>query len=83
MEVEMPKEHFEILLTYTVDQVIAEIAQRHNFSEIAASRLLLNSKLYKLLENEETKLWHLSYMALCLLFDEELDNGYFEIPEET
>ena len=42
-----------------------------------------SSKVYALLEQEETKLWHLSPLTLFNLFDEEKKTGSFELAEEV
>ena len=47
-----------------------------------ASELLYNSSLYKTLEDEETKLWRLSYPMLYDLLEEELKTGNITFPEE-
>jgi len=48
-----------------------------------ASELLYNSVLYSALEDEATKLWHLSSAALYDMLIEELDTGRITtIPEE-
>ena len=48
----------------------------------AASMLLYNSKLYQLLEDNDTKLWHLSYPILYDMLEEELTTGEITFPEE-
>jgi hypothetical protein len=47
-----------------------------------AAALLFNSKLYSKLENEKTKLWHLSSLCLYELLEEELTTGKITWPEE-
>ena len=48
-----------------------------------ASELLYNSTLYNALEDESTKLWHLSSAALYDMLIEELETGRIAtIPEE-
>ena len=47
-----------------------------------ASSLLYNSNLYKLTEDEETKLWRLGYPVLYDLLEEELTTGKLNFPEE-
>jgi hypothetical protein len=48
----------------------------------AASIILYNSRLYSLLEDEKTKLWHLSYPILYDMLDDELTTGIINFPEE-
>jgi hypothetical protein len=47
-----------------------------------ASELLYNSRLYKALEDEETKVWRLGYPLLYDLLEEELTTGKITFPEE-
>ena len=47
-----------------------------------ASKLVYNSLLYKLIEDEETKLWRLGYPVLYDLLEEELGTGCITFPEE-
>jgi hypothetical protein len=47
-----------------------------------ASALLYNSRLYKALEDEETKVWRLGYPLLYDLLEEELTTGKITFPEE-
>ncbi|GHV10094.1 hypothetical protein FACS189485_23060 [Spirochaetia bacterium] len=42
----------------------------------------MNSNLYEMLENEESKLWHLSAETLYSLLEQELTNGVIQYPEE-
>jgi hypothetical protein len=44
--------------------------------------MFYSSALYKGLEEEETKLWHLSAHALFEMFQEERDTGKITYPEE-
>jgi hypothetical protein len=47
-----------------------------------ASDLLYNSKLYKALEDEKTKVWRLGYPLLYDMLEEELTTGKITFPEE-
>jgi len=47
-----------------------------------ASESLYNSKIYKALEDEGTKVWRLSYPLLYDLLAEELETGKITYPEE-
>ncbi|MHB9291208.1 hypothetical protein Holit_00280 [Hollandina sp. SP2] len=66
-----------------VPLVIREIMARRNVGEEEAFRLLYSSFLYRKLEIESTKLWHLSACALCELLNEELETGLITFPEEA
>ena len=43
----------------------------------------MNPAYIPLLEQEDTKLWHLSPLTIYNMFDEEQKTGVFEIPEEV
>ena len=47
-----------------------------------ASDLLYHSQLYKLLEDEKTKVWRLGYPLLYDMLEEELSTGMITFPEE-
>jgi hypothetical protein len=47
-----------------------------------ASDLLYNSKLYRALEDEKTKVWRLGYPLLYDMLEEELATGQITFPEE-
>ena len=47
-----------------------------------ASDLLYNSQLYKILEDEKTKLWRLGFPILYDMLEEELTTGKITFPEE-
>ena len=79
----MAEETFAALMTLLVPQVVAHICDHYPWDEITASRAFDTSRVYALLEQEDTKLWHLSPRALFAMFDEEQKTGGFAIPEET
>ena len=79
MEIKM----FEAVLVLLVPQIVSLIAEKYSCNELDAIRSLYESKLYSLLEKEETKLWHLSAPALFELYDEEVRTGSITFPEEA
>ena len=79
----MNNQKLAALLSLLVQQIIQLIIQNHGMNEIAAIKSFYNSKVYSLLEEEETKMWHLSPMALYTLYKEEMKTGYITIPEEA
>ena len=79
----MDQKKFEAVLMLLIPQVISLIVQKHNRDELDATKALYESKLYSVLENEETKLWHLSAPALFELYDEEVRTGSITFPEEA
>ena len=71
------------ILVIIVPQVIKEIVENENISETTATENFYNSKVYSVLENEETKLWHLSPKALYELYKQEVKTGKIDFPEEA
>jgi len=74
---------FEAVLVLLVPQVIHLITENYHIDEVAASKELYASELYSLLEQEDTKLWHLSALTLSMMFDEEKRTGKITFPEEA
>ncbi|MCL1893951.1 MAG: hypothetical protein FWG02_06940 [Holophagaceae bacterium] len=76
------QENLNTVLAFITPGIIQLLMDKRNISVDSASSLLYNSKLYKLLEDEETKLWHLSYPILFDMLEEELSSGKITFPEE-
>ncbi len=79
----MDKKKFESMLILIVPKVVKLITENYNLDEIAAFNKFYASKVYEKLEQEETKLWHLSPLTLFNMFDEEQKNGVVIFPEEA
>lgn len=79
----MEQKKFEAMLILLVPQVVELIIQNCQIDGIKAAELLYESKLYALLEQEDTKLWHLSALSLFNMFDEEQKTGNITFPEEA
>ncbi len=79
----MRDKKFEAVMTILVPQVLQLIVDNYKTDEIAASKAFYESSVYSLLEQEDTKLWHLSPLTIYNMFDEEQKTGVFEIPEEV
>ena len=79
----MEDQKFEAIMTILVPQVIQRIVESNATDEITASRQFYESAVYAILEQEETKLWHLSPQMIFQMFDGEQKTGAFEIPEEA
>ena len=79
----MDKKKFESMLILIVPKVVKLITENYNIDEIAAFNKFYASKVYEKLEQEETKLWHLSPLTLFNMFDEEQKNGILIFPEEA
>lgn len=79
----MEQKKFEAVLKLLIPQVIHLIAENGRIDEVTASRDFYNSKVYELLENEETKLWHFSPLTLFNMYDDEIKTGVLNFPEEA
>lgn len=79
----MEQKKFEAVLKLLIPQVIHLIAENGKIDEVTASRDFYNSKVYELLENEETKLWHFSSLTLFNMYDDEIKTGVLNFPEEA
>lgn len=79
---QMNKEQFSAIMGILVAETIHLIAERDKCDEMAAADEFYSSKVYALLEDEETKVWHFSPLTLANMFDEEKKKGTFELPEE-
>ena len=58
------------------------LIENRNLSLNEASDILYGSLLYKMLEDEKTKLWRLGYPLLYDMLEEELTTGNITFPEE-
>jgi hypothetical protein len=71
------------LLTVLNPAVIQIIMDTKGLTNIEAAKLFYNSDVYAMLENESSKLWHLSALTLYELLEEELTSGTIHYPEEA
>ena len=71
------------MLILLVPQVVHLITENYPFDEVTASKEFYDSQVYSFLEQEDTKLWHLSALTLFNMFDEEKKTGTFTFPEEA
>lgn len=79
----MADKKFEAIMTLLVPQVVSLICEQYHIDEITAAKDFYESKVYSLLEDEGTKVWHFSPLTLFNMYDEEKKTGYFELPEEV
>lgn len=54
-----------------------------HLTNLDAISTLYNSKLYSLLEKEDTKLWHYSPLTLFNMLQSEIETGEIIFPEEA
>jgi len=62
--------------------IIGLLMEDRGLSLEESAGTLYNSELYRALEDEETKVWRLSYPLLYDLLTEELETGKITFPEE-
>ena len=79
----MSDTEFKATLEMLIPLVIKEVMKIRNVTEQEAFELLYSSFLYSKLEEESTKLWHLSQLTLANLLNEELEKGTVIFPEEA
>lgn len=79
----MSNNQFSGILVILVPQIIKEITDNENIAENEATVNFYNSKVYSVLEDEKTKLWHLSPKALYELYRQEVETGKIVFPEEA
>lgn len=77
----MDNAKFSAMLMLIVPQVIRLIIQHYGYDEVEASMRFYVSQVYALLEQEDTKLWHLSPLTLFHMYDEEQKTGTITFPE--
>ena len=77
----MEQKKFEAMLVLIVPKVIGLIVANYKLDEVTASSSFYESKVYSLLEQEDTKLWHLSPLTLFNMYDEERKTGNITFPE--
>lgn len=79
----MDKKRFEAILPLKVQSVVELISERKGFSFRESLHYLYTSALYRMLEREETKVWHYSPMLLFDLVEREKDSGVLELPDHV
>ena len=79
----MDQKKFEMVLILIIPEVLQLVSQHYSWSELDTSARFYQSELYAQLEQEDTKLWHLSPRMLMHLFCEEYETGTIHYPEEV
>jgi len=77
----MVDKKFQAILVILIPQLVKEIVDNEKLSEQTATINLYKSELYASIEDESTKLWHLSPKALYELYKEEMETGKIIYPE--
>lgn len=79
----MDSQKFEAMLILIVPEVIQMIVKNNKIDEIEATDRFYSSMVYEKLEQEETKMWHLSPLTLYNMFVEEQETAKITFPEEA
>ena len=79
----MSEVSIKAMLEFIVPRLIRMIMEQQDMTEKEALTALYASELYRQLEREETKLWHLSVPTLYALWLEERETGKITYPEEA
>ena len=79
----MDNNKFSTVLIFLVPQILGLVMKEYTVDDEKAAEMFYASELYKGLEEEETKLWHLSAHALFEMYNEELKTGKITYPEEA
>ena len=81
--IDIEKTEYKATLQMLVPMIIQVIMEKKSLPVISAIKLLYISKLYEKLEIENTKLWHLSPLAIYELLENELQTGKLIFPTEA
>ena len=73
---------FSMILELKTAGLVEEWIKASGMSLKASLRNVYNSQLYKVLEREETKLWHHSPLLLLNCLVKEIETGISEFPDE-
>jgi len=72
---------YKATLQMLVPMIIQTIIEKKNITTIDAIKTFYTSIIYEKLEMEQTKLWHLSPLALYELWEMECNTGKVIFPE--
>lgn len=76
------KDSLSVALAFITPGIIQMLMDSRQITVEAASILLYNSRLYKLMEDVQTRLYRLGYPILYDMLVEELTTGQITFPEE-
>lgn len=77
----MDKDKFEAVLPVLITHLISKIISIDNIPQETAIKNLYNSRLYEMLQSEESKVWYYSTEKLYEIYRKELDFGILCLPE--
>lgn len=78
----MDQKFNSILSISLVPQIINLIIEKECLDDLTALSLFYQSKVYSLLSNEETKMWHYSPMTVYMMWKHEKETGMIVFPED-
>ena len=78
----MANEKVPIALDLITTDIVRDLIEKRKMSHEKAIETIYNSKLYTLLEDAATGVWHYSGLTLYNLLCEEIDTGNLSLPEE-
>ncbi len=79
---DLNKDKLPIILSLIIPKVIDLIIKNHDIDELSAIEEFYNSKVYRVLEDEKTKIWHFSPLTLYEMYEYEKQNGELYFPVE-
>lgn len=78
----MDEKFNSILSIVLIPQVVSLISEKEHLDEISALNEFYQSKVYDLLSNEETKMWHYSSLNIYMMWKHEKETKEVVFPEE-
>lgn len=79
----MDEKFNSILSIAIIPQTISLISEKENIDETKALNEFYVSKVYSLLSNEKTKMWHYSPLTIYSMWKHEKETGRILFPEEA
>ena len=79
----MSETSIKAMLEFIIPRLIRMLMEKQSLTEKEALTQLYSSELYRQLEREETKLWHLSVPTLYDLWVEEKETGHMDDIRQT
>ncbi len=77
----MSKEKYSCILVPILSCLCEEIKTYYKLSYSDSMKLLYESELYEMLEEESNKMWYFSKVALFDMLKEEKESGVLNVPE--
>lgn len=79
----MNEDQFSAMLVIIVPPIIEQITKNSNIDDDKAISHFYQSRLYKELSDEKSKLWHYGPMTLYTMYQDELLTDFYDYPEEA